>query len=278
MAKPTITLPAADPLERGGLLGAIPRLGLDGPPRWIAEGVTFEGGHCRSDVETFRVAVANCADDLFSGDPIDHNDCYPWYEQAAFTMKDRVYNSNLALDGEEALATRLRDDFDRTLSYVFATTLVSATAGITTLPSVATAVKGGTTSTAYGKAVLAAVGDELSRRLGNRTGNIYISATDLANIALEDGEVEWRNGAYRTREGHRIILDAGFTEHVAPGGGAAGSDTYVYGSGPLAYETTAATVNINRLGAGGVSNLINGFIDSFGIFVFDPCAAVVAKV
>lgn len=275
MAKPIIIPPQAALLERGLLLDQIPEFDMPGPvaDRWVAEGVSWQPRICGRDMETFRVAASACEDDFFEDDPI--RECVAYVEQSAFTVKDRLAGSNLDLERDE-LERLMAARFAEMTSYVFADTLVSRVPGVKTLPSEATAPDG----IAFGSAAtplynaLANIEAELGDRQYGQSGLIFLTPGLLAN-AINTYGVEWRDGAYRTPIGNRVISDPGFHDADAPTGRTASGagEEWVYAAGQVSYRSSVPKFFQARMGRPGSTdrNQIVGFVDSFGILVFDPC-------
>lgn len=272
MAKPKINLPEAPLLDRGLLLDQIEQFDA-ADDRWVLEGVTWQPRVCGRGFEIIRQYDSACDDNFHDADPIAG--CESWVEQSAFTFKDRLAGSNLELDPGE-LAAELVARWREMISWTFASTLVSQTAGLKTLPSEASAPTGiafGTAATPLYNA-LANIESEFAERMFSRSGVIFLPPGLIGN-AMDIYGIEWRDGRYRTPVGNIVVVDPGFYGAAAPTGqgASATAEEWVYASGPVYYRTTAARFDeVRRDGVGARDrNIINAFGDSYGIFVFDPC-------
>jgi len=273
MAKPIINLPETPLLDRGLLLDQIPQFEMGGEiaERWLNEGVTWQPRICSRDMESVRVLATACEDDFFEDDPI--RECNAFETQAAFTIKDRLKGSNLDLT-ESELLDLLRGRFAEMTSWVFADVLTSIVAGVNTLPSEASAPAG----IAFGSAAtplynaLSNIEAEFAERMYGRGGLIFLTPGLIAN-AIDHYAVEWRDGAYRTPAGNRIIVDPGFYNAAAPTGESASSaaEEWVYASGAVAYQTSGLDLEQARQRPGVDHNTITAFAQAHGILVFDSC-------
>lgn len=273
MAKPIITIPQAPLLDRGLLLDQIPQFEMPGDvaDRWLNEGVTWQPRICSRDMETVRALAAACEDDFFEDDPI--RECNAFETQAAFTIKDRLKDSNLDLEPDELLRL-LSERFAEMTSWIFADVLTSIVAGVNTLPSEASAPAG----IAFGSAAtplynaLSNIEAEFGERMYGRSGLIFLTPGLLAN-AIDHYAVEWRDGRYRTPAGNIIISDPGFYNAAAPAGQTASgtAEEWVYASGQVSYQTSGLDLEQARQRPGVDHNTITAFAQAHGILVFDSC-------
>lgn len=271
--RPIINRPDAPLLDRARLLDQIAEFEMPGEVenRWVGHGVAWESRVCGRQNEVVRAAGVNCANDFHEDDPI--RTCVAWGEATAFTVKDRLVGSNLELEAEE-LIRRLRMAWREMTSWVFANVLTSTVAGVTTLPSAASAPAG----IAFGSAAtplynaLANIEAEFGARMFGVAGTVFLTPGLLANAVQHYG-VEWRDGSYRTPAGNLVVSDPGFYGADAPTGQSASgaAEEWVYASGPVMFRSSMPSFVESRQRPGVDRNVITAFVDSFGILVFDAC-------
>lgn len=214
------------------------------------------------------------------------NDCAPQiknvrdfpdhYVQPSFMLIDGLQCSTLSADLDEMNA-ELGENLTVLLSAALASELVSgALSGGLSLSNSATApVALPFGSPALGIDVaLAALEEELARRLHGQRGMIFVSPGTLVKLVVL-GAVRWSESenSYLSPSGHFVIGDAGFVDMDGPGGtpAPAGQD-WMYASGMV--HGVVGEITFLGDGQDNLDRTRNNLIqiaERPSVLVFDPC-------
>lgn len=261
------------------LLSAMSSAGLENSPgiRWLG-GVKYQPRDCTGLV--VGESVWYC-----TGDDVvpTSQQCVAYIEQQAFDIFDGLRDSTfgyMVTDIDELLRLRHEEQ----LSWAFGQAITGQTtfSGMT-FASQAHAPDGGFTAAAPIGQVIAQLENDLAKTMHGAVGMIHMSPGMLikANTGgagiVEDDDVE---DVYRTPLGTLVVADAGYYRAAPPAAGSpaasvANTSEWVYASGPVVYEATGLEmigddqltqyVNIAK-------NVVHRHAQSWGIFLFDPCA------
>lgn len=258
---------------RATLLSAMRPAGLEAN-RWLA-GVKFQPRDCRP--LGIGAATWFCVGD--DNQPAGA-DCVPFIEQQAFDINDALRDVTMGLTGAE-MADLLERRHAEMLSWAFAATLTGQNAEFEAVtPAIsfvdtAHATDGGFTGVPILKA-LAFLENDLAETLHGAQGIIHMAPGLLAQ-AFAGGGLILDGDDVRTITGNLVVGDAGYYGAGPPSGQSAstpGTNDWVYASGPIEYESTG----LNFIGDSPndytriATNKIERLTQSFGIFLFDPCA------
>lgn len=223
-----LNLPGPERRDRGLLLDVmqtIPDEWLDDPSRWPlgvnwlpwgVDGVTTAPADCDVEYDKQPGSLPNVV------------------IQPAFLIYKHLQCSTLG--PVNLLAERVFEKLDLATSAGFAAELeLAAQSGGVGLVGNATYVPAVDSSLAVSLARgFADLETHLADVLDGGEGVIHLTA-GLLTIALAESLVEWRDGAYRTATGHRVVGDAGHDGTTGPEGesDAADGQAWIYATGPL---------------------------------------------
>lgn len=197
--------------------------------------------------------------------------------QPAFLLYESLTCSTLGLS-LATLAGRVRKNLDVFASAAFAAELESgAVSGGNSLTD-------GTTVNATAAELTRAIHDleqHLADTLHGATGVIHLTP---GLLAIAGDEVEWRDGAYRTRTGHLVVGDAGHSGTPAPTGqsNASATQAWIYASGPVFYRQ-GSIKGLDGIAEGNSEvyiprNTNRPLGERFGVVIFDPSTVGAALV
>lgn len=273
-----IALPIPGPQPRR-LLETIPRL----PPiedrnaaRWL-EGVTWEPWEC-------RMLTVGHEDDCGTGADLGSivpAVCQTAVSQVPFRIAD-AYKMSVLNENLDEIGLRQTARYNLQISAIFAHELIAGSGtGVMSLSNQATPPNGAAfgaaaVTTWYGLQVLE---EEIAERLQGGIGLIHTPPGLLGRFVMESGVHLNALNQWETPAGNIVIADAGYMNPVQPtgGGGASAVTTdWVYASGPVFFEATMPIL-LDPAFVGGTTaaawnrDIVQQFVEGYGILVFDPC-------
>lgn len=274
---PAVVLPNMKRQARRLLDIATPLPSVEGqgnPLRWL-EGVTWLPRDCT--VLTADTSEPCDVDQSFG--EVETLECETWASSDPFRITQKFSETILNFPDPEMVAARLQDNYERMISAIFATHLVTDLADQATAPTNGQAFADAAVPVWQAMAILEAT---LASRLHGGLGYIHIPPLLLARACYFDTIYLGDDGVYRTPAGNVVISDAGYDNAPFPTGGSSAEMTdWIFCSGEIFYATTTPTLLEPTLyddraaaitTAGPLRNRYEQYITGYGLTVFDECA------
>jgi hypothetical protein len=268
--------PLPDVRTRGTAVATYLPMGFATPqtaPRWAGHGVTIPTNLC--EVPVGRGEPDDICDyTVTARDPNlaipGSSDCVEFNPFEVYHQLEHWFVQDYTRD---ELVQYVRDYFALWQSHIIAREAL--TGGLTsTSPALATEADVVTGLDTSATGALAAVEDGLAARIGNGEGFVHLTPglfTLLGKSIVDSGD------GYRTRTGHRVVVDSGYVGIAAGGGASSAGEATVYGSGPVYLAVTQPRFNgqdAESFVLADNTGVIH--VEHAAVLAFEPCTVVAA--